>query len=321
MEAASAGRKAIGSDINSLSIFIAKAKLMRLTAQERKHIDGWAREVISVMRCNSELPDVMLGYCPKNMDSSSICWNRKLLAGCIASLEAKLPDSRTRHFARCAILNAAQWAIDGRRHTLPVSVLRSKITEVCVAMLKGNQEFQDNLINSGHKIYRPILRQVDARALHKDRGITRQHPVDLVVTSPPYPGVHMLYHRWQIHGRRETDAPYWIAGCIDGSGEAHYNFASRGVEDLYFERAQQAFESIRAVMRKNALLVQMVAFSDTQTHLERYLHMLQSAGFAEIKMRRRHCRIWRQVPRRRWHANMQGDTAASREVVLLHSAN
>jgi hypothetical protein len=38
----------------------------------------------------------------------------------------------------------------------------------------------------------------------------------LIVTSPPYPGVHVLYHRWHVDGRRETPAPYWIAGCNDG---------------------------------------------------------------------------------------------------------
>jgi hypothetical protein len=32
----------------------------------------------------------------------------------------------------------------------------------------------------------------------------------LVLTSPPYPGLHVLYHRWQVKGRRETPAPFWV---------------------------------------------------------------------------------------------------------------
>ena len=28
--------------------------------------------------------------------------------------------------------------------------------------------------------------------------------VRLVLTSPPYPAVHVLYHRWQVKGRKET---------------------------------------------------------------------------------------------------------------------
>ena len=40
----------------------------------------------------------------------------------------------------------------------------------------------------------------------------------LVLTSPPYPGVYVNYHRWKLRGRREIPAPYWIAGREDGNG-------------------------------------------------------------------------------------------------------
>ena len=41
----------------------------------------------------------------------------------------------------------------------------------------------------------------------------------LVVTSPPYPGVHVLYHRWQVDGRKEAPLPFMIANKLDGAGQ------------------------------------------------------------------------------------------------------
>ena len=34
--------------------------------------------------------------------------------------------------------------------------------------------------------------------------------VKLILTSPPYPGIHISYNKWQLHGRRDTKLPYWI---------------------------------------------------------------------------------------------------------------
>src|SRR5207237_7520769 len=63
----------------------------------------------------------------------------------------------------------------------------------------------------------------------------------LVLTSPPYPGVHVLYHRWQIRGRQETPAPYWITGMTDGNGASFYTFGDRQEKGLtsYFQSVQE----------------------------------------------------------------------------------
>ena len=44
----------------------------------------------------------------------------------------------------------------------------------------------------------------------------------LVVTSPPYPGVHVLYHRWQVDGRKETALPFMIAQQARWRGVSQY---------------------------------------------------------------------------------------------------
>jgi len=161
----------------------------------------------------------------------------------------------------------------------------------------------------------------DAEHIDHDPRICSARAVDLVVTSPPYPGIHMLYHRWQVDGRRETDAPYWIAECTDGSGATYYNFADRkpNAESRYFEKATRSFSAVRRVMRSGAVLAQMIAFSDPQRQFRRYLKAMEAAGFAEMHQPRTR-RTWREVPSRRWYANLKGDLSSSKEVLLLHVA-
>jgi hypothetical protein len=188
-------------------------------------------------------------------------------------------------------------------------------------MLDGITKVSDALASEGINPRRPVLRQNDAERIDRDPRIRAAGLADLVVTSPPYPGIHILYHRWQVDGRKETDAPYWIAGCDDGCGAAFYNFADRRreAEDKYFRKADASFAAIRRVMKPGATLAQMVAFSEPERQLRRYLGVMDRAGFREVRDDGAH-RIWRDVPGRRWYANLKGELSSSREVVLVHEA-
>jgi hypothetical protein len=169
--------------------------------------------------------------------------------------------------------------------------------------------------------------------VHGDASLIHEHPIfltkglkaKLVLTSPPYPGVHVLYHRWQVDGRKETRAPYWIANCEDGAGESYYTFGSRKEKGLnsYFATSLRTLQSVRKVIRADGTFVQLIAFSNPTTQLPRYLRNMNRAGFREIFLgswepQKRASRIWRLVPNRKWHATLQGQTASSREVVLIH---
>jgi hypothetical protein len=145
----------------------------------------------------------------------------------------------------------------------------------------------------------------------------------LVVTSPPYPGIHVLYHRWQVDGRKETPAPYWISQCSDGHGGAFYTFGDRRhhTSDAYFDAVLSAFLGIHHVLQDGAHVVQMIAFSEPATQLHRYLEVMSRAGFEEQQIANAgDGRIWRDVPNRRWHAAMRGRTKGAQEVILVHRA-
>jgi hypothetical protein len=220
------------------------------------------------------------------------------------------------------VLNASQWALNGKRTNATAAEFRTRIEESTLEMIEGTLALA--AILPEHPI-RPLLLHGSSERLSKQERFANGEKVDLVVTSPPYPGVHVLYHRWQVDGRKESPAPYWIANCLDGQGASYYTFGGRSSQTghgSYFEASLKTLESIREVMRDGAPFVQMIAFSEPSRQLPRYLQNMERAGFQELRPdSKAFRRIWRGVPGRSWHAEMQGDTSSSREVVLIHGAN
>jgi hypothetical protein len=145
----------------------------------------------------------------------------------------------------------------------------------------------------------------------------------LVITSPPYPGVHVLYHRWQVDGRKETPAPFWIANKLDGDGAAYYTMGSRTFElNSYFANLKASLRSVARLCDSDTTIVQVVAFNDPDWQLSRYLSVADDVGLAEhllpMDVGTADGRLWRTVPNRKWYADQRGETSGSREVVLFH---
>lgn len=316
VEALVRGRRAVGSDINSLSAFLARVKTCRLTEAETTALEAWANQIVPDLSYRSDVSQTARESPDPNLSLPLARPIRKLCSVALHSI-ATLPSLAGREFARCALLNVAQLALNGRRTQMPLHVFRRRLKATVQEMLDGSADLASALDRVGGARSDAVLLTGPAAALPTVSPFSTGDRADLVVTSPPYPGVHILYHRWQVDGRRESPAPYWIAGCEDSRGFAAYNFADRRSVDLYFERALIAFKGIRGVVKDGAFLVQLMSFGDPKSQLPRYLSMLKEAGFDEI---RAWPRVWRRVPGRRWHAAQKGASSASREVLLLHRA-
>jgi hypothetical protein len=136
--------------------------------------------------------------------------------------------------------------------------------------------------------------------------------------------VYVLYHRWKVRGRKETAAPFWVADCQDGQGQAHYCFGHRKQRGLtiYFNGIRTSFAGMRQVVDEKALVVQMVAFAEPGWQIPKYLESMSEAGFEEVMPETLGIpvegRLWRSVPGRRWLALIQGNLATSQELVLFH---
>lgn len=320
VEGVAAGRHVVGNDLNSLATFIARVKITQLSSTEASVIRQWAvKEVprFSYAQSAGELDDFIDVAKTKNLSLVRARFIKKLIAAALASI-ADLPTGTSREFAKCVVLRVSQWALDGRERHTPLDDFRMKLASTAQEMVAANRELGERI-----KLYegRATLLNLDASLINKASLFADEGKrASLVVTSPPYPGVHVLYHRWQVDGRRETPAPYWIAGCSDGQGASFYNFGDRreSAADSYFQKSLETLKAIRQVMRDGGHIVQLVAFNRPEDQLERYLENMRTAGFSESKVAR--SRIWRQVPNRKWHAALMGKTNSSREVVLVHRA-
>jgi hypothetical protein len=101
-----------------------------------------------------------------------------------------------------------------------------------------------------------------AVGLEDDERMAEMGAPHLVLTSPPYPGVHVLYHRWQVDGRKEASLPFMIANKLDGAGSSYYTMGDRKYPELrtYFENIKATMSSVAALADKAPLLCRCSRF-------------------------------------------------------------
>lgn len=331
VEARALGRRAIGTDISELATFVSRVKTAPLSERDLSIICSWAGNLGESLSCHksSKRADewIKQGY-QRNISNKSTWPIRKTIEQILASIE-DLPRERQQKFARCTLLKSAQWALDSRKKIPTAEQFRCQFFIHLTKMILGAKDFSIAVQNSdrlypSQTYFRTLCLNRSVAGIENDERITNIPSPKLIVTSPPYPGVHVLYHRWQVQGRRETPAPFWIANGLDGSGASFYTFGDRKSPKLetYFEQALISFASLSRISDHKTLLVQMLAFSDPSWQLPKYLSMMEEAGFRETNQQADadspDGRIWRCVPNRKWHANQKGEIAASKEVVLFH---
>jgi hypothetical protein len=223
-------------------------------------------------------------------------------------------------------LRSAQWALDGRSKSTSVEEFKGFVAATAKEMVHGARALRSTVIANGR---RPSVKVINrsAAGVEDDERLFDLKPPRLVLTSPPYPGVHVLYHRWQVDGRKEAPLPFMIANRLDGAGSSYYTMGDRKYPELktYFENVRATMSSVAALAGRNTTIVQMVAFSEPTWQLGRYLETMEEAGLKEMFLpslkRKGDSRLWRSVPGRRWYSDQRGETPASKEVVLFHQVN
>lgn len=324
MEALACGRQAIGVDISQLAEFVTNVKCIIFSEAELKTLEAWAAKlpgVVDVRRPSVEFNEyAKLGYY-KHLDHPSRWRLRKGIEQALASA-IRLNAPRLEAFGRCAVLRTAQWALDGRSKLPSVDEFRSFLSETAFQMVQGSRELRIAVKRYGR--WRVTVFNRSAAGLEDDERLQDVDAPRLVLTSPPYPGVHVLYHRWQVDGRKEAPLPFMIANKLDGAGSSYYTMGDRKYPELrtYFANIKATLSSIAAIADSRTIIVQMVAFSDPEWQLPRYLETVEEAGLAEAFLPTlsgdRDGRLWRTVPSRRWYSQQRGETPGSQEVVLFH---
>lgn len=331
VEASALGRRAIGVDVNSLAIFVSNVKTTPLSRYDISKIRTWIKDLPKKLNLHRKATPSNswreLGY-QRNISDKQTWPIRKTLELALFELES-LENERQRQFIRCVLLKTGQWALDCKRTIVSAGRFRDQLLNYFYEMLDGIQDYRDavlsaNRLSTAKKPLKPTCFQLPASRIDEIDFFRRGQSPRLVLTSPPYPGVHILYHRWQVGGRKETPAPYWIAGCVDGHGASQYTFGNRNTHNtgVYYDRLRESFDAIIRICDQESIVIQIVGFSNPDSQMQQYLKTLKETGLKEFKLGKAASspdgRLWRSVPNRRWHATKEPRFATHREVVLFH---
>lgn len=318
VEATTGGRRILGIDINSLAVFVTQTKTTPLSPSDKRAISKWTDSFQRDLdQRNARVVDL-------NDDVIAPHVAAFLGAGMHRLHQLRFP--RQQRFVRCALLRTGQWASERGTSWPSLEEVRfffgSRIyemfdeldqwVEVCrKAGIPKNQLTSYRMLMNRSCI--GIEQEPEMRLLHRR--------VKLVITSPPYPGVHIVYHRWQVRGRRETASLYEVAGLNDGHTEAYYTLGSRTPTGLqrYFSSIRAAFSGLRRLLHPQAVVAQLIAFSDAEIQHPLYLQAMEEAGYEALELPGVQISpLQRMVPSRRWYAALAGRCDASRELLLLH---
>jgi hypothetical protein len=325
IEANALGRRAIGTDISSLATFISKVKTTIYTELDLRKIYEWLLYIQPNLNLHNQVERpwgwIKDGY-QRNLNSKETWQIRKLLELYISEI-SKLGDKKLENFVRCLLLRSAQWAIDSRRRLPSVKEFKDQVLKFFYEFVEGSIDFKIVVQENEKFLENPSDYRVKCINISSEKIINFiEETPKLILTSPPYPGVHVLYHRWQVHGRKETPAPFWIANCKDGYGESYYTMGGRsdsGITD-YFNNLEKSFQTFYELSDKDTVFVQVVSFSEKENQFDKYLELLNDVGFQEKKIielaTSSDGRLWRDIPNRKWYT--EKGTTSSQEVVLFH---
>jgi len=317
VEAIANGRNAIGFDISPLAHFITNVKTTPLSENDKNSVIEWASKLNLI-----DISDIQV----EAQELRNIPDKQKRILNHIANEIKKLELPRQRNFAKCILLRLGQWMLDCRESTPSEDKIQVECIKLVNQAIAGLDEFVSlsresgiakNKITGSRKLF---MGSIDKFGEQKILAENKER-IKLIVTSPPYPGVHVLYHRWQVNSRKETAAPFWLAGLKDGNGEAYYTLGGRSPrgQEEYFNRLRTLFKSTREYISDDALVIQLVAFADLDKHLPEFLKAMNDAGYQET-FPLDNIRITRQVPNRKWYTNLNNvnKQQASVEMVLFH---
>lgn len=324
VEALASGRRFLGIDINPLATFLAQVKTTCLINKDFDAISVWLERTSDYinLRQKVEIQNKWLPYV-KNLP----WWITKTIA-ILLFRSNLLQNERQKNFVRCGILTAGQSTLDCKKSIPTSKVFLNSFIDKMYLMISSLKRYQYMLrdrvdvplsqLNRRRKILcSPIA------GIEKDmRRITKWTPVKLILTSPPYPGVHVVYNRWQIRSRKETPAPYWIINSPDGNGLSYYTMGDRKQKGLlkYFMNLRASLNSLKYFMDKNSIIIQLVGFSDPSWQLNRYLEIMDELGFKENgRANNFNEPFMRNIPNRKWYTQYRDDSSFSEcEYLLIH---
>lgn len=320
IEAIALGRKIVASDLNALSCFVTLAKAYPLIKKEdRQTFQSWVERGYSSFYTEIDsinLPVIQI----KNsqfLDNEVVA---RLLYLCKVAKAIHNPP--VRRLALLSVLRLGQIFFDCQiktpknaqeaflRLTRQIANRAEQYAQICLEQISPNQ------IGS-------FLRVIRADASAIKPSITDGQSPRLVLTSPPYPNIHVLYNRWQFRGRRETNLPYALLGITDGLPASFYTLAPRRSTDdeQYFERLKKIWVNLKSLLGPETIVAQVISFPHPEYQLPKFRELMRLAGYREITKPNSDSKaelITRKVPNRRWYTKITPTQCFQTEYLFLH---
>ncbi len=329
VEAQLLGRHSVAADISPLATFITTAKTTLYSSEaldQLQHFGDAARHLSMTAGVSLQNSWAEQGYW-RNISNQKTWRIRNLLLNGIKALKT-LHSTDARTLGRCALLRTGQWALDMRATVPTVGQFRQQLSHDIETMVGAASSHFNMVVEEWGKPIEPTIIGSGLPESARNPLMLSNGPPKLILTSPPYPGVYVLYHRWKVNSRKETPAPFWIANCLDGHGISHYTMSARNGESshLYFKKLRRAFADLVELMSKETWLVQVVGFSGGTLQFQHYLQVMRDLGLTEVRFpdlaTSPDGRLWRDVPGRRWWVAARSRRGiaphTSQEVVLIH---
>ena len=324
------GRRTVGIDLNYISFFVTKVKTTILSSKQKTFIEDWILTLDKKLKgkiASDKFVKTALGLINyQRLGKGQIYRLKQIISGCSFFLKRlkKVKNKNVNDFLRLLILRSIQSTLHNKRPICEFETFKQKIKSNCFDMLDGMNELETNVqLNSNKKILSnsSIYNRSAAKCLINKN--LKSKKTKLIITSPPYPGINVLYATWQIHGRRNTSLPYLILGMDRPQNRSILNFQHPKTKNLkiYFKTMEKVFSSLYKVSNKKTLLMQLVAFNKLDGVLNQYLRTMKKCGFKEIRLNGKK-RIWRNIPNRSWQSTFaKKGLPSSKEVLLLHKPN
>jgi|GEM_PF-2200285 len=312
------GRKVICSDLNSLACFITQVKSTPLSLKQITKLNEWKDKTADIFKLNlkKELPENF--HIPVEINAKKTFW----LLNKINQETRYLRDRIVKNAAKLIILRVGKYCYDCRIKPLNPHILLNSFLSISHKTLNALKKFsvEYNLVNKDIRNEEDVIVLCDsANNLPNLIDQNQRNKIKLILTSPPYPGIHILYHRWQIKGRKQTSLPYNLMNLTDGLSTSQYCLGShsQGGYTNYYQNITEIFSNLKKIVNRETIVAQIVAFKETDWQLPMFLEAMELAGYRMLFINKNTKDIiTREVPNRKWYTNLKENL--TKEYVLFH---
>jgi hypothetical protein len=316
VEGLALGRNVVCADISPLACFVTKAKATMISVGSLEKFSLWHQKEMAIIE----------NYHPKNrkpLKLSGRIYSPITYSNILKLMKdaESITDPSARRLAQLAVLNVAKRSFDGRSKSSPRYLVKKTFQRLGNETIECMREYLDSINENGVKdIGKKPLRviQCDAKKIAK-RLSAYKNKFSLVVTSPPYPGVHVLYNRWQLHGRKETDLPFRLLCFSNTFPASFYTMGarnSRSIKESYTRNMESILTSIHELLVPGGIIAQVIAFPKNNGRFQDYEGLMKKVGFEPIEPRVP--TVKRHVPNRKWYTHVVNGYRQPLEHIFIH---